>query len=715
MTLLLLLLPASTRAQIPQHRLDAVFPSGGQVGGGPVEVGLVGAELESAEGLWFDHPGLSAARVDGDAKPPRFLVSIAPDVPPGLHDVRVVGPLGVSNPRAFAVGLRAEVVEQEPNNGPDQAGSIALGQTVNGQVGAATDLDWFAFEGKTDQRVIINLDASRLDSVLDAELRLYDAEGRELAYGHADVGRDPIIDAVLPADGPYRVEVRDVVYAGSPAHVYRLSLHGGPVVDAVVPRAAEPGSTAPFALLGRNLGPDATDTGDLLPDGQPLQRLEVSIAVPPDLAIDPDRPGVGDSGSPSAGNRGFWYLHEDDQGVADPVFIAEALAPVAVEQGPTDESEAMTLVPPCDVSADFRQVGDVDTYEFRAARGQAWMIEVLADRIGSPVDPTLLVQQLKEDGTVAKDIAEADDQADPGTAPRFARGSVDPILKFQAPEDATYRVTVGDLYNATEPAPRAVYRLVIRPERPDFALFLAPGDAGRPGAVSVLAGGRTDASVLAHRVDGMNRPIRIEVEGLPAGVSAEPVVIAANQAQAPLVFSAADAAPSKLGTARVVGRAIGDDGRPAGDPARVAVAGSITRPPAGASAVARVTRGLALAVRPGAPIRLWAAPSTLSVPQGGTAELTATLSRSAGVDGEFQVAGDALPPNATVAGGKIEAGKDAVAVTLAVPDNVPPGIYTMLLRASGKAAIPDPNDPSKPREVNLNEPSNPIIVTIKPK
>ncbi|QDV35163.1 PPC domain-containing protein [Tautonia plasticadhaerens] len=717
---LLLLIAAPARAQVPQHRLDAVFPAGGQLGQ-EAEVQLVGGELESVEGLWFDHPGIRAARAGGDATPPRFRVSIAPDVPPGLHDVRAVGPLGVSNPRAFAVGLRPEEAEREPNNGPDEAGPVEVGRTVNGRIDGATDVDWFSFEGKADRRVLVTLLASRLDAPLDAEIRLFDAEGRELAYGHDDVGRDPRLDCVLPADGTYRVEVRDVVYSGSPAHVYRLGLLDGPVVDAVVPRAAEPGSMTAFTLLGRDLGEGATSTGDILPGGRPLERLEVSIPVPADLAIDPDRPGAGYSGSPGAGVRGFWHVHEAGGGAADPVFIAEALAPVVVEEEPSGEGAdeaAMPLSPPCDVSADFRRVGDVDLYEFRAAKGETWMIEVFAERIGSPVDTTLLVQQLGEDGGVARDVAEADDQGDPGTAPRFPRATVDPALKFQAPEDATYRITVGDLYNAAEPAPGAVYRLVIRPERPDFLLFAAPGDAGGPAAVSVRAGGRTNAQVLVHRRDGLAGPIRVEAEGLPAGVSAEPVVIGANQAQAPIVFSASEGAPTKLGTARLVGIPIGADGAPTGGPGRVALAGSITLPPAGGrdpTPVARVTRGLAVAVLPGAPARLSAAPGELTVPQGGSAELTATVSRAEGVEAEFQVTADALPDRVTATEAKVEQGKDSAPITITVPDDAEPGPYTLLLRAVGKASIPDPNDPSKAREVTLSEPSNPIRLTITKK
>ncbi|WP_169977201.1 PPC domain-containing protein [Tautonia rosea] len=704
---------SSVEGQMPKHRLDVVFPPGG-TRGEAVEVRLGGAEMESASGLWFDHPGITTERVEGDASPPRFRVTIGPEVPLGLHDVRVVGPLGVSNPKAFVVGQRPEGIEQEPNNGPAEAGGMTVGQVVNGQIDGATDVDWFAFEGKADQRVLIDLAAVRIDSRLDGEVRLYDAEGRELAYGHGTVGRDPLIDTVLPGDGTYRVEVRDVIYAGSPQHVYRLTVHEGPHVDAVVPSAVDAGATVEVTLLGRNLGGEPS--GTVLPDGQSLERLTVSVTVPPELQIDPDRPGVGLDASPGGGTAGFWHVHETDRGAADPVFLAEAMGPVVVEEGPSDHDDPMVIAPPIDLSGDFREVDDEDVYRFEATKGQVWMIEVWADRIGSPVDATLLVQRVMGDGSL-RDILEGDDQGDPGTGNRFGTGTVDPVVRFEAPEDGTYVITVGDLYNAREVDPTAVYRLVVRPQQPDYRLFVAPNDPGNPEGLTLWSGGRSVAYVLAHRFDGMAGPIRVEAEGLPAGVSSDPVVIAANQVQAPMIFSASAGAPPKLGTVRLVGRRLGADGEPVDEPPRVAVAGTITRPPPGGNAPtpARVTRGLVMALRPEAATRLSVVPNAVTVPQGGSFELTARISRSEGVQGEFPITPDALPNNLAIANTKIEAEKDAVAVPVTVAENVEPGVYTIFLRAGGKATVPDPRNPEATMEANLSEPSNPIILTVRPK
>src|SRR5262249_48532014 len=64
----------------------------------------------------------------------KFKVTIPADLPVGLYDVRVANGLGVSNPRAFAVGDQAEVLEKEPNNDVPEAQRVELNTTINGNL-----------------------------------------------------------------------------------------------------------------------------------------------------------------------------------------------------------------------------------------------------------------------------------------------------------------------------------------------------------------------------------------------------------------------------------------------------------------------------------------------------------------------------------------------------------------------------------------------------
>ena len=114
-TLLIVLLGgASLRAELPSPRFDRIAPLGAAVGS-TVEVEAVGGDLEEADKLFFDHPGIAATHV----KDRKFKVSVAADVPPGTYDARLVAKWGVTSPRLFAASKGVtEVVEKDRTMNP---------------------------------------------------------------------------------------------------------------------------------------------------------------------------------------------------------------------------------------------------------------------------------------------------------------------------------------------------------------------------------------------------------------------------------------------------------------------------------------------------------------------------------------------------------------------------------------------------------------------
>ncbi|MCH2375276.1 MAG: hypothetical protein MK538_13895, partial [Planctomycetes bacterium] len=159
-----------SRAQLPNTSLDSLFPPGGQAGT-TLEVEIGGGNLTGVTALRCSHAGVvferSAASTDsgaeGDEKKSDnlFRVTIAPDVPPGLYDVRAIGDNGMSSAHLFAVGRRTERLETEPNDTPhgEGSGSVELseveGITFSGRIGSKGDLDHHAFRARAGQRVII--------------------------------------------------------------------------------------------------------------------------------------------------------------------------------------------------------------------------------------------------------------------------------------------------------------------------------------------------------------------------------------------------------------------------------------------------------------------------------------------------------------------------------------------------------------------------------
>ncbi|MFN5185504.1 MAG: hypothetical protein ACK5GD_06925, partial [Planctomycetota bacterium] len=82
-----LAIPNCVYAQLPSPRLDRIAPIGAAVGG-KVELEIVGADLEEPT-VVFDHPGISATRIEGKER--YFQVTVSNEVPEGTFDCRVVG------------------------------------------------------------------------------------------------------------------------------------------------------------------------------------------------------------------------------------------------------------------------------------------------------------------------------------------------------------------------------------------------------------------------------------------------------------------------------------------------------------------------------------------------------------------------------------------------------------------------------------------------
>ena len=243
----LLLFAAVANAELPSPRLDRITPLGGAAGSS-VEVEIVGADLEEADRMLFDHPGIKAEHV----KDLKFKVSIAADVPAGTYDAWVVGKYGVSSPRLFAVSHDiVEVQEKEPNDDAATAQAVEVNSVVNGASDQGRD-DVFCFPAKKDQRIVVECFAHRLDSQLDGILTLTDKNGRQLASSRGYFGRDPLVEFVVPADGDYFVTLHDLAYVGG--HPYRLLTTDRPHVENVFPARCSGGKPRPLRCLAETWG-----------------------------------------------------------------------------------------------------------------------------------------------------------------------------------------------------------------------------------------------------------------------------------------------------------------------------------------------------------------------------------------------------------------------------------------------------------------------------
>jgi hypothetical protein len=125
---------------------------------------------------------------------------------------------GLHQVRRFAPGEPAAVSEAHA--------SRALPLRVIGHLSAPGEVDAYPFAATGGESLKIGVRARAVERPLDAVLRILNEAGEELQEND-DAGRnvfDPALTWNAPADGTYRIEVRDRFGHGGPRYVYDLSV-----------------------------------------------------------------------------------------------------------------------------------------------------------------------------------------------------------------------------------------------------------------------------------------------------------------------------------------------------------------------------------------------------------------------------------------------------------------------------------------------------------
>ena len=153
---------------------------------------------------------------------------------------------GSSNPVAIYFGAGTMAVEAEPNNTAAKAQKIQVPGDITGVLQQRGDEDIYEFETKAGTVFWIEVYSQRIGAPADPYMIVdqvqLDKEGKEIApkrltavddngtnlfANHFDTAsNDPVYRFAAPADGKYRVTVRDRNFqgVGSTRHVYRLSI-----------------------------------------------------------------------------------------------------------------------------------------------------------------------------------------------------------------------------------------------------------------------------------------------------------------------------------------------------------------------------------------------------------------------------------------------------------------------------------------------------------
>jgi hypothetical protein len=723
--------------------LLSVFPPGAKAGT-TVEVTVTGSDIEDPEELLFSHPGIQAepiappppAQAKPNEKPPmprrrgnreipvgvtKFKIVVKPDVPPGLYDVRLSNSWGVSNPRPFAVGTWPEVVETEPNNDVPQAQSIPLNSVVNGIINQPTDVDYYQVTASKGQRVLLHVAATTIDSRARPAIEVYTPEGKRLTFDRCYRQSDALADLLWPHDGPCLIRLFQFPYnTGNHEHYYRLTVTTGPWIDAAYPPMVEPGKTATVTLYGRNL-PGGTPDPTAVDEGRVLEKIDVSVTAPADPQARHRLESRGHLSAAQGLLDGFEYRLPGSPTALNSVLFVFAEAPVIREQEPNDHPhQANRIARPAEVAGRLERPLDRDHFVFSAKKGETFMIELFGERLGAQADFYI---SLRPSDPKANIISEQDDPRELLHPFQFFHRSNDPApIEFTAPADGEYLLTVSARDAATVYGARQIYRVVLRPRRPDFRLIVMPSAPNLPEAGIVPAGGEMSYDVFAERIDGFQGAIELTFEGLPTGVTCPPQRLAPNQKRTTVVLSAAANAPNNdallrlKGTATIDGRTVVREARPA----TIIWAGPQPNQPVSS----RMDRQLVLAVRDKPPFRLTAQPQAVTIKQGDKATIQLQVQRLA-ADFKAAVQVNAVPPpqpNQPLVPGvsfngnnqpvTIAAEKSDGTATINVANNAPPGTYDYVLLGTA----PYQFEKAKGQKFNttVRQPALPITLTIIP-
>ena len=392
---LCVLMPAYSMAKGPTVSPDITraAPRGTRQGS-TVTVIVQGRNLADAQVVLFSDPGLQG-RVLGVRRlsqkkreepkpgdtgaavyeaPPYEVtleVSVSPGARAGIHTFALVTPLGVTAAAAFAVGELQEIAERATPDTGGKGNWAELPATLVGTLSSPGETDEFEFYARAGRELVFQVVAAEIDSPLEPVLKLVDSEGREVAGTWSSISREVVLDAKIMADGNYTLRISDYQMRGGQGFYYRVNAGELPYIKQVFPLGIAKGKTSEVKIEGVNL------------EGSETLKVEA-----PHTANSWD-------------TFPTWVTTSKGKSLnALRLAVGEYRELLEVEKGSDLKSAATVPVPAVINGRIFREgkggAPDADLFRFKARKGQKIMLEVQAERLGSPLDS--LIEVLDAEG-----------------------------------------------------------------------------------------------------------------------------------------------------------------------------------------------------------------------------------------------------------------------------------------------------------------------------
>ncbi|TXT32219.1 MAG: pre-peptidase [Planctomycetota bacterium] len=302
----------------------------------------------------------------------KIKLTVAADALPGVRDVRVLTPQGISTVAQLVVVEDPVIVEQAKNDTAAEAQPITLPATVCGCIEKAEDIDFFKFKIDAPTSLVFHVRSQRLqDRIHDLQahsdpiLTIRSAQGSTIAAADNVFQGDPFLSHRFEQPGEYLLEIRDVRYTGNQYWEYAVEIHSRPFVRGVFPLAVAAGKETKLTAIGSQLLADPavtfTPPSDL-PSG--IQRVRLPFS---------DRP-------------------------SNPVAVYSTPLPMISETADDNNDAVKSLaaptspiIVPCVINGRIETPADVDCFVFEAKKDDKLSFEVKARRLQSELDSTIRI------------------------------------------------------------------------------------------------------------------------------------------------------------------------------------------------------------------------------------------------------------------------------------------------------------------------------------
>jgi hypothetical protein len=615
---------------------------------------------QDIESLVFSDPRISAV-LDAAPNLPlddvpqksygQFSVTVDPATPPGYYEVWAVGRYGISNSRMIAVvSTPVEVLPGniDPKNPPELKPGVCY-------VGTTKRSDKVVVKTKkTDHWPKCLLAGQVFDAATIPAMTVTDSKQFTLHQLRAQ-GKSPVVfekPVSIPSDPIEDVYLRiyDFLFRSSDSTVFALVIdppENHPLLSTLAwkpPFKAFAESMVPWPIIE----PNTVVAGGTYP-APPWQTTVELSSSKPSLEIE----------FPVAEGAVYECEVFSDSDLSDIRIVADRITPAPTAEQVAEIQAVMNA--PTGTAIDPAIEQRVKDYRARISSVGREIIAVAEDGIGS--------------GTKAVRMT-----------------SLDPIFTIPAGSAGKHvRLSVSDLQLSASSKFKSPVTLRVGPQQPRFHAVghwvpdTNNAAQAKTTGVGLTKGGQCAMQVSIRRAGGFAGPVQVTCEGLPAGVSVYPAVIAPGQTETQLVFYAEENATNWVGLINPVAKGALTDPNNANQEIVVPIRASTIAVSASAERglpQARLSSQWQLKVieQDIAPIQLKAGDGPgwiLEIPLGGSAKIPIKAIRRAGGEqkgvmrpqnvpakvtlGEFE-----LPPNAAEATPEIKVAADAT-----------PGEYTI--------------------------------------